>query len=93
MTSRDMGRSESPSRDADEALASTYARLADYVIVEPRDTSFPVPVFGLLSKPSRVRVVERTTSTEQDRDRALERVGRYFWSILTPAKDLKNSKE
>ena len=83
----------SPDIDADEALASILDRISDYVIIEPRDTSFPVPILGMLSKPSRVRVVERKMSPEEDMARIWETVGDYLWSVLPPPEELVNSED
>ena len=93
MTVKDQEELASRELDADEALATVIERLSGYVVVEPRDTSFPVPLFGVLSTPSRVQIVERSMSAEDARARIWERVGSYFWSILPHPEELMKRAE
>lgn len=80
-----------PHANVDEALASVFERLSDYVVITPRDTSLPIPLLGAVTVPPQVRLANRAVTPSEQAVNTWQRVGACMWWALPPQEEFFTS--
>ena len=95
MAIRDTDQPLPSNADSDETIAWIFDRLADYVVLTPRDTSMPIPLISLLNPQKhdspQVRLVSRAATPAEQSLRIWQKVGACMWWPLPPKEELLES--